>query len=290
MNITELALDTTQLETEAERFAQDVGIPPCPEILRRFSTEMHSADPDMRKIAALIANDVGLSAAMLSLVNSPFYGLTRKATSVQQALSILGLRAGANIVTGLLLKFAFPASTSRLMQRFWDESRRIAAAAAGIAARLKGLNPDEAHTYVLFRDCGIPVILRKFATYAQIVDANREKSGRKLIAIEDARFRFNHAHVGYALARSWLLPESMCKAILYHHQPEAATTFSRDREPANPRLVAFGILAEQLVALRAGAGLCPDWSENEDFVLATLDIDPDTIVSLLTEAETVLGG
>ena len=270
--MTESSADRVLLEIEAERFAKEVGIPPCPTILVRFAAEIRSSDPDLRKIAGLIANDVGLSAAMLSMVNSPYYGLAKRATSVQQALSILGLRAGANIVTGLMLKFAFPTSESRLMQRFWDESSRIS---------------DEAHTYVLFRDCGIPTMLRKFAVYGEVFEANRKKSGKQLIAVEDNRFRFNHAHVGFALARSWLLPDSMCKSILYHHQPELATTYCRDIEPADPRLVAFGILAEQIVALSAGGGLCPDWREYEEFVLDTLQITPEEIVVLMHDTEAI---
>lgn len=283
--MTESVADRVLLELEAARFAEEVGIPPCPAILARFSAEMNSDDPDLRRITALIADDVGLSAAMLSIVNSSFYGLERKATSVHQALSVLGLRAGANIVTGLMLKIAFPAGSSRLMQRFWDESSRNAAAAAGIAARLEGVDPSEAHTYMLFRDCGIPVMLRRFPLYGDVVEANREKPGKKLVAVEENRFRVNHARVGFALARGWLLPDRMCKSILYHHQPESATAFARDIEPANPRLVAFGMLAEQVVALRAGDGLCPDWQENEAFVLATLGIDPDGVVELVGDLE-----
>ena len=112
------------------------------------------------------------------------------------------------------------------------------------------------------------------------------KPGKHLVLVEDNRFKFNHAHVGFALARSWLLPDSMCKAILYHHQPEVATGFSRDLEPANCRLVAFGMLAEQIIALRAGGEICPDWRENEDFVLATLEIHPDQVVALARDSAT----
>jgi HD-like signal output (HDOD) protein len=285
--IAESNADRVLLEIEAQRFAEEVGIPPCPEVLSRFAAEMRASDPDLRTLSGLIANDVGLSAALLSIVNSPFYGLDKKVTSVQQALSILGLRAGANIVTGLMLKFAFPAGSSRAMQRFWDDSSSSAAAAAGIAARLKGVDPADAHTYTLFRDCGIPVMLRKFPVYSEVFEANRTKPGKQLIAVEDNRFRLNHAHIGFALARSWLLPDTMCKSILYHHEPDTVIAYSRDIEPANPRLVAFGMLAEQVVALRDGRGLCPDWVDNESFVLSTLGIDPDAIVAIAGGTESV---
>ena len=131
----EQAPDSAPQEPDLDRIAREVGIPPCPAILGRFSAEMQQPEPDMRKLAELIAADIALSAALLKLVNSPFYGLRTKATNVHQALSIIGLRAGANLVTGLILRQAFPAGKNALMQRFWDNSSGIAAAARPRDAR-----------------------------------------------------------------------------------------------------------------------------------------------------------
>jgi HD-like signal output (HDOD) protein len=74
-----------------DRIARGIGIPACPSILGRFSEEMHQPEPDTRKLAALINGDIALSAALLTLVNSPYYGLRTKATNAHQALSIIGL-------------------------------------------------------------------------------------------------------------------------------------------------------------------------------------------------------
>ena len=277
---TETLDDAATFERESERVAREVGIPPCPAVLASFSAEIRSADPDLRKLSALIGTDVGLSAALLKTVNSSFYGLESKAANVKQAMSILGLRASANLVTGLLLKQAFPSGSNQQMKRFWDASSSLAAAAAGIAARLKGINPDEAHTYALFRDCGMALMIRRFPIYSGVIAANTGNPGKELILMENSRFRYNHARVGYSLGCDWLLPDSMCKAILWHHQPEMIAASFRDLEPANPKLVAFGLLAEQIIALRSGRGLCPDWKESEEFVLDTLEISPEDAVAL----------
>ena len=109
-------------------------------------------------LAGFIAMDIALSAALLKLVNSPFYGLRTKATNAHQALSIIGLRAGANLVTGLILRQAFPPGGNALMERFWDKSAGTAAAALVVARRISGIDVDEAHTYALFRDCGMAVM------------------------------------------------------------------------------------------------------------------------------------
>jgi HD-like signal output (HDOD) protein len=281
--MTATTLDSADLEIEAERIARELDIPPCPAILVRFTDEMHEPEPDMRKLAALIGNDVGLSAATLKTVNSSFYGLNRKATNIQQALAILGLRAGANLITGLLLRQAFPVGSGPLMERFWTDSMRIAETAAMISTRVKGINRDEAHTYALFRDCGMPVMIRKFADYATIADGYTDSAGARLLESETTRYGFHHARIGYALARSWLLPEPLCQAILHHHDIDKLMMGHREAEAANRKLVAFGLLAEQIMALQSGRGLCPDWSAGEPFVLDSLRIEPEEIVTLAQE-------
>jgi HD-like signal output (HDOD) protein len=279
--------DFEVIEREAERIAKELDIPPCPVILARFNQEFHASEPDLRTLAALIGTDVGLSATILKTVNSPFYGLVKKANGVEQALSILGLRACANIVSGLLLRRAFPAASGPALEQFWDSTMRIAGLAAEIASRLKNVDRDSAHTYVLFRDCGMLVMLRKFPEYADIMEQGATLSGGQLTCIEDAQFKFNHARVACALARSWSLPETLCGAILHHHEFALMARRTTARGTADRRLVAFGMLAEQIAALRLDRGLCPDWAAGERFVLDTLDIKPDDIVRLAEDLPAV---
>ena len=268
------------IELEAERVARELDIPPCPLILARFNEEFHNDQPDLRKLAALIGTDVGLSATILKTVNSPFYGLVKKATGVEQALSILGMGACANIISGLLLRRAFPAASGPALERFWDSTMRVAGLAAEIAGRLKNIDRDSAHTYVLFRDCGMLVMLRKFPQYTEIMDQCAAISGAQLTRIEDTRFKFNHTRVASALARSWSLPEMLCGAILHHHEFRLMAKSTIQSDAADRKLVAFGLLAEQIAALHANQGLCADWTEGERFVLHTLEIEPDEIVKL----------
>ncbi len=268
------------IEREAVLIAKQLDIPPCPAILARFNEEFHAPQPDLRRLAALIGTDIGLSATVIKIVNSPFYGLAKKATGIEQALSILGLRASANLVSGLLLRRAFPASSGAAMERFWDNLMRVAGLAAAIATRLKDVNRDEAHTYVLFRDCGMLVMLRKFPQYADIMEQSAKIPGAQITRVEDTRFKFNHARVACALARSWSLSEPLCRAISYHHEFALMPKNTPGAEPPNRKLVAFGLLAEQIAALHISQGLCPDWIGAEQFVLDTLGIGADDIVEL----------
>lgn len=280
-----VATPAESLEAEAGRLARDLAIPPCPAILVRFAAEMNKDEPDLRRLAGFIGNDVALAASMLSTVNSPFYGLSRKASNIQHALSIMGLRAGANLITRLLLRNAFPQGSGPLMQRFWEESAALSETAANISPHVRVINRDEAQTFALFRDCGMAVMITKFKDYGDLLDLHARSPSTELVLEEETRYRYSHARVGYALARNWLLPEVFCKSILFHHDIARVTAGVAETQSANPVLIAFGLLAEQVLALRQGRGLRPDWMGSEAFVLSALELDPQEIVAMCqTEA------
>lgn len=276
-------IQTTDLPAQAEQIAREIGIPPCPAILSRFAAEMRAVDPDLKKLAVLTGADAGLSAAIIKTVNAPFYGLVSKATTVQQALTILGLRAAANLLTGLMLRNVFPAGSSRLMQRFWDSSTQLALTAAGVSRSIQGINADVAHTFALFRDCGVAVMIGKFPDYGGIAGDLDLLPGAQVQVSEEERYHYSHSRVGYALARGWMLPEPMCQAILHHHAVDPSAGGRLDADAADANLIAVGLLAEQIVALRAGRGVCPDWTTGEAFVLETLGLAADDVVALAQE-------
>jgi HD-like signal output (HDOD) protein len=274
---------TMAASIDDSRLVPDLKIPPCPAVLADFAAEAGRDEPDVRRLVSLIGRDAGLAAAIIKAVNSPLYGLRTKATDVAQALSLMGLQAATRLLTGLILRQAFPASSGALMQRYWDDSTRVADTAAWIARRLKSVRRDEVHTFALFRNCGQAVMIARFEDYGPIVEAHAVAPGPALLAEEDARYRFNHARVGYALARGWLLPEPLCRAILCHHQVAQVASRTGDAAMASQPLVAIGLLAEQVASLRSGGSITGEWSAHESFVLETLGLSPEDVVAMIQE-------
>ena len=231
------------LDDEAERIVRELGIPPCPAILTRLLPQMREDDPDFKKIATLISSDVGLAAAMLKTVNSPFFGLRTKATSVQQALALLGLRNVVQIVTGSLLRMAFPDGSEDL-DHYWEKSSGIAQVAARLAGPLAGMDRDEVYTFALFRDCGIPLMMRRYPKYADFLSDEQATATRPFTQIEQILFKMDHARVGSQLAATWMLPEDTSEAILYHHDYPALE--NGELAEGACKLVAVGLVAEYL--------------------------------------------
>ena len=194
-------------------------------------------DTDGRTATALINRDVGLAATTIKTANSPLFGLRRPAGTIQDALNYLGARTISEVVTGLLLRQAFPVLQGAAMIRFWEDSSSIAALTARVALSLKAANPGAAYTYGLFRDCGMPVLLCKHAGYAKIM-ADAAFGNSDTLAAEESRYQTHHAAVGMLLARNWQLPEVLCAAIEHHHDEDALYGGRGDIDPVSMKLIA----------------------------------------------------
>lgn len=280
--------DLATLNAEAEEVVRSIGIPPCPAILAGLVREMRADEPDFPKIGKLIGGDVALASAMLKTVNSQFYGLPSKATSVSQALALMGLRNVSQLMTGLLLRQVFPSTSSQMMERFWETSSRIALVCAWLASRLRTLGRDDAYTYGLFRDCGMPVLMLKFADYSNVVATARADRSKSLKELEEDRYWIDHSQVGHYLAKSWYLPEPTCLAILCHHDCRALEGENTELTAASLKLVAVGLLAEHLLQRHAEEPPGSEWQSGGDVALSCLGIPASDLDELVEAVNTML--
>jgi HD-like signal output (HDOD) protein len=265
--------DNEALDRNADQIVKEIGIPPCPAILTKLLRETRADEPDFRRVGQLIGGDVALASAVLKVANSPFYGLPSKAASVQQALALLGLITVTQLVTGLLLRQAFPGSAGPGMERYWKESMATSLISALLARETARGDSGIACTYGLFRDCGMPVMLQKFRIYEDIFDGSALAPGEPVLEIENERYATNHARVGAQLARSWHLPESLCLAILHHHDLLHSAETRAAAEERVLDLVAIGLVADRLYALAAGTA-CHEWPLAGDWALSRLELSP----------------
>ena len=128
-------------EVDADKILASIFIPPRPTIL--FSIKKaQDQDADLSEIADLIAQDIGLSAAILKTINSAFYGLADKVTSLTHAVSLLGMKNTTMLITGLSLR-KIPASVN--LDVFWNHSAEVALISAFIAQHLGSINLSLIH-------------------------------------------------------------------------------------------------------------------------------------------------
>jgi HD-like signal output (HDOD) protein len=259
-------VDTDVVSQETAQLVKEIGIPPCPRVLVEFMAEAAKDDPDFRRLSHLINKDVALAASVLKTVNSPFFGLGRKARTVQDALTMLGVNQASRLIAGLLLRQAFAQSQAPAMYEFWDSSAKIGLITGYLARELATVQLDEAHTFALFRDCGVPVLLTRYPEYEQLLAMTRNENERRRSEIERSRYGFDHALVGATLAQTWHLPKEMWQAIRVHNQ-YTETDFGGD--PSNERFssrIALALLAEQLYRIHRGCFDAESWVDEENFI------------------------
>ncbi|WP_178110193.1 MULTISPECIES: HDOD domain-containing protein [Pseudomonas] len=225
-------------------------MPPQPQIMVDLQMEQYMPDPDLEVIARLIAQDPGLSGALLKIVNSPYYGLTNKIASIRRAVTLLGSRTVINLINAQSIKGEMGDDTIVTLNRFWDTAQDVAMTSLSLAKRTGMSAPDEAYALGLFHDCGVPLMLKRFPDYMHVLEQGYANAGpgRRVVDTENRHFNTNHAVVGYYTAKSWRLPGHLTEAIANHHNALAIFSDESSRNGPLKNLLAVLKMAEHICA------------------------------------------
>lgn len=252
-----------------------IVIPPCPELLTRLQVVMAESDPDWDVICAIANADVAMAASLVRAASSPLFGRSQAAQSVPQAISLLGLRQTAALLTQFLTARALPAKHP-LLAHFWQTSARRALTMGYIARQLYGTPPDLAHTFGLFCDVGMPLLLQGLRGYAGTLVEARARQDRSITATEQAAHQTDHAIVGALVARTWRLAPELKVAIRMHHDPDALS--DRQLGDALRTLIAACTIAEHIVDGHEGRPDTPEWIQRGHTCLQHLQVHEDELV------------
>ena len=270
-------------EVDVDALLQSIVIPPRPALLTAVQKEMAAEDPDIGRIAGIVGMDVAMSAAVLRSVNSPFYALARQATTLVQAISLLGLRQFGAIVTGFALRRVLQGDGATLT-RFWDVSTKRSYAMSRLARGLRGVEPDAAQNFGLFCDVGIPLLMQRFDDYGDTLRRANASEGESFTAIEQSSHRADHAQIGALMARSWGLPKVVCDAIRLHH--DYGVFRDPHVEETVERLIAMGLVAEVAIQRFARLNASAEWlkgGEQATGALMLAERDLEDWIETLTE-------
>jgi putative nucleotidyltransferase with HDIG domain len=198
----------------------------------------------------LIATDQALVSSFLKLVNSAFYGFSRRITTLKQAVTLLGFRSVRNIVVNAGVVGIFRKRTSNNQYRFrlWEHSVSCAVAARILAQKTGYKAKEEAFTAGLLHDIG-KVVIDQYAPKDSEAIMGLVDSGYSARDAETEVIGADHTKIGSWIAERWHLPKTLCWVIQYHHEPAsdeipgerdlirivaAANALSRIRKPEKP--------------------------------------------------------
>ncbi len=186
-----------------------------------------TSDPsvDLEDLARTIQNDQALSAKILRTVNSSFYALRTRCSSISKALVLLGLGPVKSLALGFSLIAAVKSDESNGFdyQGYWRRALNSAVAAKVCAEVLQLECADEAFLGGLLQDIGMMALLEALQKdYIAAVHEAGQHS--RLSRVELETFELQHADLGAMLCKRWKLPDELTLPVKYHERPTAAPT------------------------------------------------------------------
>jgi HD-like signal output (HDOD) protein len=201
-------------------------LPSIPTLYTQVVKKTSRAETSVEEIGELIGRDISMTAQILKLANSAFFGLAQQFSSPEEAVAYLGMDTIKSLVLSVhaFSQFEKVETGGLKIQALWSHSLQVASLAKRIS-KLEGQDPkaaEEAFTAGLLHDIGklvLAINLPKDYTEAMRL----AHSGLELPEAEHQVFGFNHADVGGYLIGLWGLPVPVVEAVALHHSPSRAT-------------------------------------------------------------------
>lgn len=196
-------------------------LPTLPNVATKLISLTSEDDTTLGDIAALVSQDISLSAKILKVSNSAFYSFPQQIGSIKQAVSILG----TNAVRSLVLSFSFlTIKTGKKQSRFnfenfWERSLASAVASKLILEKVKDADTEEIFVSGLLQNLGELILARTLPEKYDETLQQIEEKDKAAIDIELEMFDIGHAEIGYEVAKQWGFPEVLLLPILHHHNP-----------------------------------------------------------------------
>ena len=204
--------------TAKKRIQLVKNLPTLPGMIDQISRAVDSKRFSMEDIGKLISRDQVLTAKILKLANSAFFGFSRKVGSLTQALVLLGF----DVVKGLILTSSVFDLMKNKAGGLWEHSMGVATAASLIAQEIEMEDVEEVSLAALLHDLGKVVLRAHMPEDMEKINRLVEEQKKSVREAEWEVLGFDHSHVGQWLAESWKLPENLTEPIRWHHQPAEA--------------------------------------------------------------------
>lgn len=216
----------TTTATRSTQILQRVSnLPPLPAAVGRLLRLVNAPEVEFKEIARTISLDQTLTAQLLRLANSAFYGFPQQIRTVQQATVVLGRHSIRNMALSLAivrLRSHMRVDGPLDPEEFWRHSIGVACGARLLAQQQRNVQPDEAFVAGLLHDIGKIVLVEYDTTaYEELLGIAAEGIA-PLHELERQAFGIDHAAVGQALCAYWNIPEELAATVNAHHRSAAA--------------------------------------------------------------------
>jgi len=245
-----------------------------PQVIVEVINIANNPDASIAELAGVVKRDPALTAKLLRIVNSPYYGPAKEITTIHQAIVTVGLRTVTAVALAASIYDKFKTMGQSLDRvKFWRHSLEVALTSR-LIAREVGYEPaEEAFAAGLLHDVGSLVLEASFPEeFAR--NCRLAESGVRLTSVEQRTWGTNHARVGQFLLTQWGLPERICMAVGNHH-----VLVENGEEASESKLNQIVNLANHISKFRVLDAPQPDKEEfgNKRILADNLQLSIDTL-------------
>lgn len=194
-------------------------LPTLPSIAARVTAVARDPDSTAHDMAAVISRDQALTANLLRVVNSAYFGFLRRIANASEAINLLGYNEVVHMTMAVSVVQQFDHASENGFDRraFWTHSIAVATGSQLLADHIRYPHADAAFTAGLLHDVGKLILDQFFSKpFGEIMKLVREE-GLSSREAEQQVLGVTHAEVGEWIARSWILPEAAITSIRHHH-------------------------------------------------------------------------
>ena len=211
-------------------------LPPLPAAIGRLLRLLDKPDVEFKEIARTISLDQTLTAQLLRVANSAFYGFSHEIRTVQQASVLLGRYTVRNMAMSLAtvtMRNQMKKNSPLRPEVFWQHNMAVACGARLLAKYVRSVDPAEAFVAALLHDIGKIVLVEyDISAYERLLVVVKQGLS-PLHVLERETFGIDHAEIGEALCQHWNIPELLGEAVAAHH----GTIQEKQLPPAVRKLV-----------------------------------------------------
>jgi HD-like signal output (HDOD) protein len=231
-----------------ERVQSVAQLPALPDVAMKVVEMVDNPKTSTSSLARIISTDQALTAKVLKIANSPFYGFPKKISTIDFAIIVLGYDALKEIVvsTSLINSLEEQANGSFNSREFWDHSIASGILSRRLARDLGYRVNGEVFVGGLLHDMGVSVLSRHFRMDYQRIVGIVHDTDLTFLEAEESVLGVTHQEVGGWLAERWNLPDHLVEAVAFHHTPAKAVR--------NPELVSLVHCGDVLACRIAGNG------------------------------------
>ncbi len=201
-------------------------LPPLPITVLKLMELTSNTDSSAKEIMKVIEMDTSLTAKILQIANSAYYGLKIPVTSLQKAITVLGNRAIYEAaISSYMSNYLSREVKGYAIERglLWQHSITSAIISKIVKQKIGSRVPaDELFTCALLQNIGKIILDEYMGEKMKDVIDLIEKEKMDFTVAEETVLGYNHAQVGYELLKRWKLPDKICLPVYYHHIPKAA--------------------------------------------------------------------